>query len=112
MKLSGDGWLLAPADHPLLDASVVGTLITAWGAAGERIVVPAYRGRRGHPTIFPWRLAAEVFGLPGDLGLNALMRRHANEVDEVDFDAPAVVADLDTPEDYARLQAELDGRRQ
>jgi CTP:molybdopterin cytidylyltransferase MocA len=98
-----DGWLLAPADQPLLDPAVVTRMITEWRRSPGNIVVPVYRGRRGHPTLFPYRLAAEVFNLPADQGLNSLLRAHATEIVQIDTDSPAVVADLDTPEDYSRL---------
>lgn len=97
------GWLLAPADHPLLDSPVIDQIIAAWRAAPDRILVPVFRGKRGHPTIFPFRLAGEVYALPPDAGLNSLLKRHAAEIEELDVDSSTVVADLDTPEDYARL---------
>jgi molybdenum cofactor cytidylyltransferase len=99
-----EGWLLAPADHPLLEAAVVGRLICEWRASPGRIVVPIHRGRRGHPALFPFALAAEVFRLPADQGLNRLVQLHASLVWQVEVDSPSVLADLDTPEDYERLR--------
>jgi molybdenum cofactor cytidylyltransferase len=99
-----EGWLLAPADHPLLEPAVIERLASEWRAAQGNIVVPAYRGRRGHPTLFPFSLAAEVFRLPADQGLNRLVQMHAALVREVELDSPSVLADLDTPEDYERLR--------
>jgi molybdenum cofactor cytidylyltransferase len=84
-------------------------MIADWRSSPGKIMVPVYRGRRGHPTLFPFRLATEVFRLPPDQGLNSLLKMHAAEIVQIDFDSPAVVADLDTPEDYARLLAELGG---
>jgi molybdenum cofactor cytidylyltransferase len=107
--LPEDGWLLAPADHPLLDPAVVTRMIGEWRSSPGKIVVPAYRGRRGHPTLFPFRLATEVFGLPPDQGLNSLLKLHATEILQIETDSAAVVADLDTPDDYARLLAEIGG---
>jgi molybdenum cofactor cytidylyltransferase len=102
------GWLLAPADHPLLDSAVIDCIVAAWRAAPDRILVPVFRGKRGHPTVFPFRLAGEVFGLPPDAGLNSLLKRHAAEIEELIINSPAVIADLDTPEDYARLRRDVE----
>jgi molybdenum cofactor cytidylyltransferase len=99
-----DGWILIPADHPLLDSAVLDRLINAWFAGGDKILVPVHGGRRGHPTIFPFRLAHEVYSLPPDQGLNSLLRREPDRIREVEVESPAILADLDTPEDYARLQ--------
>jgi len=107
-----DGWILIPADHPLLD----GTILHArepgagppqpavWQAEGDRILVPVHGARRGHPTIFPFRLAREVYDLAPDRGLNFLLRKDPGRIREVEVESPSVLADLDTPEDYARLQ--------
>jgi molybdenum cofactor cytidylyltransferase len=103
-----DGWLLIPADHPLVDAEVLEQILLAWRGAPGKIVVPVHQGRRGHPTIFPFSLAAEVFELPADQGLNRLLQVHSSEILEIESTSPAVVADLDTPEDYARIQESLD----
>ena len=99
-----EGWLLAPADHPLLDLAVIDRLILAWRKSPGNILVPACRGQRGHPTLFPFRLVPDVFPLPPDQGLNGLLRLRADEIEQIDVDSPAVISDLDTPEDYARLR--------
>lgn len=98
-----DGWLLVPADHPLLDGQILSGLLARWRSGDCPILIPTCGGRRGHPVFFRWRLAAEVFELPHDVGLNQLVRRHGTEVVEIETSNPAVLADLDTPEDYARL---------
>jgi molybdenum cofactor cytidylyltransferase len=98
-----DGWLLAPADHPLLDSAGLDRLIGAWRDSGERILVPVHAGKRGHPTIFPFRLADEVFDLPADAGLNRLLKSHAGEIEQIEMDGSGILSDLDTPDDYERL---------
>lgn len=100
-----EGWLLSPADHPLLDPAVLARIIAAWRRSPEKIVIPVYAGKRGHPVIFPFRLAGEVFSLGSDEGLNQLVRRHAAEVEELSVDSASVLTDLDTPQDYERLRA-------
>jgi len=98
-----DGWLLAPADHPLVEAAVMDRLIASWRDSRDRILIPVHCGKRGHPTVFPFRLAAEVFDLPPDAGLNRLLTTHTGEIEQIDVDSPGVVSDLDTPDDYERL---------
>jgi molybdenum cofactor cytidylyltransferase len=104
-----DAWLLAPADMPRLSAETIARLIAAYESAlagAERpapIWVPSFAGRRGHPTLFAWRLAAEVDALPVDQGLNALLAHHAVEC--IETSDASVCEDLDTPDDYRRLQA-------
>lgn len=98
-----DGWLLVPADHPLLDPRVMDQLLARWQDEACRMLVPTHAGRRGHPTLFRWSFAREVAGLPANAGLNRLLQQHAACITELPVDSPSVITDLDTPEDYERL---------
>jgi molybdenum cofactor cytidylyltransferase len=97
-----DGWLLIPGDHPLVKPGTLKRLIDVWSTDRTRIVLPEHAGRRGHPTILPWRHAADVKTLPVGVGVNHLLRRHADLVTTVPVDDPCVTLDLDTPADYER----------
>jgi molybdenum cofactor cytidylyltransferase len=99
-----DGWLLIPADHPVLDADVLAGLIAAWNCSDAPILLPRCNGRRGHPTFFRWSLADEVAEIPRDKGLNELVRWHEAAVSEVEVDDTSVLLDLDTPADYEALR--------
>ncbi|MFG0335640.1 MAG: NTP transferase domain-containing protein, partial [Maioricimonas sp. JB049] len=55
-----DGWMLIPADHPVLRPELVATLCRAWQECDADVLVPEYEGRRGHPTLFRWSLAERV----------------------------------------------------
>lgn len=97
-----DAWLLAPADHPALDADVVRRLCAAYAAGGCSIVVPAHDGRRGHPTLIGWRHVAGVLAYPPGKRINDYLRSHERQTALVAAPAAAVLYDLDTPEDYER----------
>lgn len=100
-----DSWLLAPADHPALDASVVPQLESAYAAHPQSsIVIPTYHGRRGHPTLFAWRHVAAIRAYPAELGLNAYVREQVAQTLEVPVKSAGVLWDMDTPEDYERLR--------
>jgi molybdenum cofactor cytidylyltransferase len=100
-----DGWLLAPADHPVLDWNLVDAMMNCWQQTAPAILVPRFKERRGHPTLFRWRFAEEVARIPAGRGLNWLLREYASEVAELIVDNDSAIADLDTVEHYARLQA-------
>jgi molybdenum cofactor cytidylyltransferase len=99
-----DAWLLAPADHPTLDESVVRQLIAARGAYPERsVMVPTYQGRRGHPTLIGWSHVAGIRNSPAAQGINAYLRSHGDATFEVPVASAHILDDLDTPADYERL---------
>ena len=98
-----DDWLLVPADHPTLDAAVVGALRRALAAdPGKSIAVPTWLERRGHPALLTWKHVAGIRAHPAGEGLNTYLRRCVAETVEVPA-TPEVLEDLDTPEDYERL---------
>ncbi len=98
-----EGWLLTPADHPMLEPNVLDVLLGRWLRDDCRVLAPTFGGRRGHPTLFRWELAEEVADIPPDRGLNWLLAEHSTEVLEIAVDDPAVVTDLDTLQDYDAL---------
>ena len=99
-----DAWLLAPADHPALDVDVVRQLCVAYARQpGQTILVPTYKGRRGHPTLVEWRHLAGIRAMSAGEGFNAYFRAHAGETLELPVANSGVLCDLDTPEDYERL---------
>jgi CTP:molybdopterin cytidylyltransferase MocA len=98
-----DGWILIPADHPLLVSQVLDQMIAEWERRAPLILVPTHAGRRGHPTLFRWALADAVRALPNDCGLNRLVHDREAEVCEVAVADRAVLCDLDTPDDYDEL---------
>jgi CTP:molybdopterin cytidylyltransferase MocA len=101
-----DAWLLVPADHPTLDAAVVCELLRARAAnAPYSIFIPAFQGRRGHPTLIGWKHVAGIRAQEVGQGLNIYLRQQAAQTYEVAVDSAEILWDLDTPEDYQRLLA-------
>ena len=102
-----DAFLVAPADVPGLSPGVIDALIERHLTGDKSILVPTIAGRRGHPVLFPWPLAAEVHSLSAGDGLDSLVRRQATLTvpcdDVVAGNGINPFADMDTPEDYRRL---------
>lgn len=97
---NGDVWLLAPADMPTISPAVIDQLLSAAAANVGQVLSPTHAGRRGHPVLFPWRLAAEVALLGDHEGVNQLLKRHP--VVEIPCGPDCLPGDIDTVEDYTR----------
>jgi len=98
-----DAWLLAPADMPRLSAALIDRVLTAYDLRQPSICIPVDpAGRRGHPVLFPWTLASEVDALGRGESLQQIVRRHP--VRTVATAEAEPFQDVDTPEDYQRLQ--------
>ncbi|MCA9216034.1 MAG: nucleotidyltransferase family protein [Planctomycetales bacterium] len=91
---------VAPADSPALTSRIINAIIHARNG-DDRIVVPRFGNRNGHPTLIPWGLMNEISHLAPDQGVNAIVDRHAKQY--VELPAVDFVGDIDTPEDYERL---------
>jgi CTP:molybdopterin cytidylyltransferase MocA len=64
---------------------------------------------RGHPWLVARRLWPEVFALGPGVTLRELFAAHIAEIHYVAWDSPAILKDLDTPQDYARERPEATG---
>jgi molybdenum cofactor cytidylyltransferase len=102
-----DGIILFLVDHPLISADVVNQLIKKFYATGKPIVLPTYRGKRGHPVIFSERLYGELLEAPKDLGARVVVWAHAADVLEVPTDEEGVVLNLNDPDTLRRAMGRM-----
>lgn len=97
-----DGAMILLGDMPLITPELVGKLAQAFRPG--RFLVPRFDGRRGNPVIIPADWFARMLELEGDTGARPLLARPDAPVEYLDVDDPAILADVDTPEDYSRLR--------
>lgn len=91
--------VVCPADLPALLPSTVRRVL----AEPSPLVVPSYRGRRGHPLVISPELIPEIGTLHLEVGLRELLDRHPERLRTVEVDDPGCVRDVDTPEEYREL---------
>lgn len=103
------GILAHPVDHPLVSSDTILALLKTASANIGSIVLPVCDGRRGHPLYFPAAVFQELREAPPDAGARAVVRAHANGIIEVRTDDRGILADIDTQEDYERVQRNLRG---
>jgi len=102
--LQGDAFVLAPADHPAINAQIVRSLVETYHANPARsIVVPVHAGRRGHPALIAWRHVGGIRCLPPGHGIDSYLRAHTAETRELPLAQAGILFDLDIPEDYVCL---------
>jgi molybdenum cofactor cytidylyltransferase len=94
--------LIALGDQPQIQPATIRALLGAARGSPRGIFLPTYQGRRGHPALLRARYRQQILALPHTVGLNALIRAHPEDVEEVAQDAPGILEDIDTPEEYAR----------
>ncbi len=96
------GVIISLSDHPLVSAETCRTIIKCHREMPGMIIVPAFKGRRGHPSLFPVEVISSIFFLPT---LRDLIRDEGDRVLVVDVPDEGVVLDMDTEEDYRAVAA-------
>lgn len=95
-----DGMLVHLVDHPYLAPALVAEMVRRFDAAKQLIVVPKFRGKRGHPVIFARALFDELLAAPMDQGAKAVVNAHRADTLEIDTAEEGIAVDIDTPELY------------
>ncbi len=98
-----DGILVHLVDHPFINPALVDHMIDRFYASKKLIIVPRYKGRRGHPVIFSSRLFSELLSTPLEEGAKAVVHAHRDDTLEIETDYEGVTIDIDTPEEYRQF---------
>jgi molybdenum cofactor cytidylyltransferase len=95
-----------PVDHPFAEAMSLRTVLaTSESDVMALWVLPTFAGRGGHPIVLKAGTFVAVRALPPDAPLRSLHATFGPQVRRVPVDDPGVVANVDTPEQYARAVA-------
>jgi CTP:molybdopterin cytidylyltransferase MocA len=94
------GVLICLTDHPLTSADTLTAIVLGHQVTPDKIIIPAYQGKRGHPTLFPRSVIEEVFS--GD-NLRDVIRRDFGRIRIIEVGDEGVVLDMDTREDYENI---------
>jgi molybdenum cofactor cytidylyltransferase len=95
-----DGMLVHLVDHPYISKKLVDLMVQRFYESKMSIVVPRFRGKRGHPVIFSRQLFGELLDAPMDQGAKAVVNAHRGETLEMDTEDEGITMDIDTPELY------------
>lgn len=100
------GWLVLPADLPLVQSHTLVAVAQAWAEDPGAVVLPHCAGQRGHPVAFGARYAPALLALQGDMGAVQVLRaaRAAGQLRSLEVDDPGVFTDIDTLDDLNQAQ--------
>jgi len=98
--------LVCLADSPLVTAATISSMVEEHERTPEKIIVPSYRYRQGHPTLFPVRLLREMG--PDDT-LRDVKKKFSSFVLSFPVEDEGVVVDMDTLDDYRKVCEKVKG---
>lgn len=98
--------LISLVDQPQIGPDVINQIIDVYENARQRIVIPTFDGKGGHPIILDLSLKQEILEMDQLVGLRQVISAHSSEIARVEMFSNDVVADCDLPEDYERIRSQ------
>lgn len=100
-----DAFFLLPVDIPLVRGRTVTELLRERGNRKTGILYPSFRGKRGHPPLISSLYREDILNWKGEGGLKSCLARYEGDAVDVEVTDERILLDMDTPEDYHRLQS-------
>ena len=100
-----DAALIMLGDQPFVTTAIIDALISVWRESRAPIVAPTFDGRRGNPVLFDRSMFAELLTVQGDQGARTVLQSTAAHIRLVPFIGTRALEDIDTIDDYHRIQA-------
>jgi len=97
--VESDRFFIIPGDQPVVKKETYKKLIEY----NVDIVLPRYKGKKGHPALFNSELIPEILSWADTEILRNYIHSKAH-VEIVDVDDPGIGLDVDTAEDYEKIK--------
>jgi molybdenum cofactor cytidylyltransferase len=90
---SATGVMVCLSDHPLVAVETLKTLLHIHEQKPDRILLPQYNGKNGHPVLFPVQIIHQFFS---GLDLREIISRHPDMVKNIQVMDEGIIFDMDT----------------
>jgi len=97
-----DGIIFTPVDHPLVKLSTYKKLLTTFQKNKDKICLPSYNYRKGHPALFPKEIFEKILTEKLSGGARALIKKYPEKVKYVVVSDPGTVNDFDSMGDFQK----------
>jgi molybdenum cofactor cytidylyltransferase len=91
--------MLGLCDQPRLQRATVEKLVTEFTG---KILIPAFKGRQGHPLLFSARYVPEILAMGETLTLKHFLANHPDEIARSPVADEGVLVDIDDRASYER----------
>jgi len=98
--VTGDPILFLPADMPFVSSGTVRDVLDAC-VRRQRIVVPVFEDKRGHPIAVPGAMRRPILLAPATSTLKDALGSASKLRDELHVGDEGILRDVDTPDDLA-----------
>jgi molybdenum cofactor cytidylyltransferase len=94
------GVIVCLSDHPMVSVDTLIILMQCFLETPDKIIIPVYKEKRGHPTLFPKHIIEEIFE---QNTLRDIIQIDESRLRFLDVQDEGVVLDIDTKKDYERI---------
>ncbi|MFW6159753.1 MAG: molybdenum cofactor cytidylyltransferase [Acidobacteriota bacterium] len=94
--------LICLGDQPSIPAETINAVISGYKSSKKGIIVPVFKGKRGHPVLIDLKYRKKINQLEPEIGLRQLVYSHPADTMEVEVETEAVLQDIDTDDDYQK----------
>jgi len=95
-----DAAVIALGDQPMINSRIINDLIDLKTGSSKNIILPVYKGRRGHPVLIGRNYFNEIAGMPDSATLRDLISGHSDDIAELQVETDNILRDIDTREQY------------
>lgn len=99
-----DGIFIALGDQPMVTVEDIFGLKKTFELNKDKLVIPSYSFRRGHPWLIPQKLRQELLELEPPKTLRDFINSHKEDICYYEVKSSHVLQDLDTPDEYDSLK--------
>jgi molybdenum cofactor cytidylyltransferase len=92
--------LILLGDQPSVSPTVINDMIRIYTETESGIILPVFKGRRGHPILIDMKYREKVNRLDPKIGLRELIHRHPEDILEMETSNPDIFQDIDDTHDY------------
>lgn len=104
------GVMLMPVDYPCVTRQTFDSLREEFYRQPQKIIIPVYQGKKGHPPVFPIRLKDRFLKLNYSEGINSLYRELSGEIVLCPVEDPGVIQTFNTPQEFEKIITDLTGQ--
>lgn len=103
-----DAFFICQADQPYFSHKILNKLVQVATKSEKKIVAPFFQQRQGNPVLLSSSFISEILDHEdGDFGCSYLLKKYPHEIEKVVFGNSDVLTDMDLPEDYQKIQSEI-----
>lgn len=104
MEHGPQAFIVLPADIPLVRAATIRSLVSGFMEGKNRILIPCFRGSKGHPPLISAELKERLNGFAGENGLKGALEEMESEIGKVEVPDRNILFDVDNPADYGEMK--------